>query len=633
MTSSLPRRCLLLGVLAAGLAVGAPVAPRAAAGESASSPATLVAGWKDLGAAGTKEAAARITAAYRAQKDETLRGLLVTTVCAAARTDAALDVLRDWRLASTETGDVWLWYRTLVREYERDPAAARAAVVAEVKPELRAAAIRALAAWADPEALDFAPAAVRRQWGEGKAGALLVEAWAAVVASQPGRSSTQPFRSAVLAIAEYVETQAPEARTKLEVARALGRAFETDEISTDPRVWRSLLERVDAHPDHRHDGHTAGATASFFDLDATGDRIVYLLDASGSMDEPLPAATLDALRSLGRSDRSSVTKAPPIDWARVRTARQAVTEVTKASLRTLPPTLSFCVVLFGSDARTLASTPGLVQATGTNVTAACKDLDAARRESHRGTTNLHGGLRKAFGVTLSGTGDGRSVFGADPLTTLAAGATTMFVLTDGVPSRDDWDDTANLVTGKPWYADVAAIVEDVTRMNLLRGCEVHAVALGTESRRVLEPLTRVGGGHVRVVEGAGRDAPPAPEPEAESCPLPFGPLRRAVEDLLPRLTTADAPAARDGLHGLLPQAKTAHERVWIAARLAKAGDRRELETLLAGLEDPSDQVAAWAVEGLEALARRSFGPATGLDRAGRTSLRRNWTWWWERQPK
>ncbi|MCC6992979.1 MAG: hypothetical protein IT181_28515, partial [Acidobacteria bacterium] len=277
MTSSLPRRCLLLGVLAAGLAVGAPVGPRAVAGESASSPATLVAGWRELGASGTKEAFARIVAAYKAQKDETLRGLLVTTVCGAARTDAALDRLRDWRLASTDGGDVWLWYRALAREYERDPAAARAAVVAEVRPELRAAAIRALAAWADPEALDFAPAAVRRQWGEGKPGALLVEAWAAVVGSQPGRSSSPPFRSAVLAIAEYVETQAPEARTKLEIARALGRAFETDEISTDPLVWRSLLERVDAHPDHRHDGHTAGATASFFDLDATGDRIVYLL--------------------------------------------------------------------------------------------------------------------------------------------------------------------------------------------------------------------------------------------------------------------------------------------------------------------------------------------------------------------
>ncbi len=637
MTSSLPRRCLRVGVLAAGLVVGLSVGglrgTPAAAGEATPSPATLVGAWRDLGASGTKEAYARIAAAYKAQKDETLRGLLVTTVCAAARTDAALALLRAWRDTSTESGDVWLWYRSLVREYERDPATARAAVVAEVKPELRAAAIRALAAWADPEALDFAPAAVRRQWGEGKAGALLVEAWAAVVGAQPGRSSTPPFRSAVLAIAEYVETQAPDARTKLEIARSLGRAFETDEISTDPLVWRSLLERVDAHPDHRHDGHTAGATASFFDLDATGDRIVYLLDASGSMDEPLPAATLEALRTLGRSDRSSTNRAPEIDWRPIRTARQAVTEVTKASLRSLPPSLSFCVVLFGSDARTLPSTPGLVPATGTNVTAACRDLDAARRGAHRGTTNLHGGLRKAFGVTVTGANDGRSVFGTDALTSLAAGATTMFVLTDGVPSRDDWDDTANLVTGKPWYADADAIVEDVTRMNLLRGCEVHAVALGTASRRVLEPLARVGGGHVRVVEGAGAEAPLAPVVEAEVCPLPFGPLRRAVEDLLPRLSTADAPAARDDLHGLLPQAKTSHERVWIAARLARAGDRRELPTLLEALEDPSDEIAGWAEGGLAALARRSFGPVAGLDRAGRTALRRNWTWWWERQPK
>jgi hypothetical protein len=634
MTSSFPRRTFLFALLAAGLALGARPAPPAVAGEAAPSPAALVATWRDLGAAGTKDSFQRVAAAYRAQKDETLRGLLVSTVCDAARTDAALDLLRDWRRASTDAGDVWLWHRALVREYERDPASVRAAVDAEVRPELRAAAIRALAAWADPEALELAPAAVRRQWGEGKTGALLVEAWAAVVGAQPGRSSTPPFRSAVLAIAEYVETQAPEPRAKLEIARALGRAFETDEVSTDPLVWRSLLERVDAHPDHRGDGHTAGATASFFDLDATGDRIVYLLDASSSMDDELPASTLAALRTLGRSDRSSVTPNAAIDWSRIKTARQAVTEVTKASLRTLPPSLWFCVVLFGSEARNLAATPGLVPASGSNVATACRDLDAARRAPHRGTTNLHGGLRRAFGVTLSGTGDGRSMFAADPVTTLAAGATTLFVLTDGVPSRDDWDDTANLVTGKPWFADVEAIVEDVKRMNLLRGCEVHAVALGTESRKVLEPLARVGGGHVRVVAGAGRDAPPAlaPAPDGEVCPLPFGPLRRAVEDLLPRLSTADAPAARDDLRGLLPQAKTSHERVWIASRLAKAGDRGELATLLEALEDPSDELASWAEAGLAALARRSFGPVVGLDKPARTALRRNWSWWWERHP-
>ncbi len=306
----------------------------------------------------------------------------------------------------------------------------------------------------------------------------------------------------------------------------------------------------------------------------------------------------------------------------MKTARQAVTEVTKASLRTLPRSLWFCVVLFGSDARTLASTPGLVPANETNVSAACRDLDIARRGAHRGTTNLHGGLRRAFGVTLTGTGDGRSVFGADPITMLAAGATTMFVLTDGVPSRDDWDDTANLVTGKPWYADVEAIVEDVTRMNLLRGCELHAVALGTDARAVLEPLARVGGGQVRVVEGRGprrrRGARLAPtSPEVEACPLPFGPLRRAVEDLLPRLTTADAgagarrpprapPAGEDGAGAGLDR------------RAAREGrnDRRELATLLEALEDPSEDLATWAEAGLAALARRSFGPVAGLSTAG-----------------
>ncbi len=114
-------------------------------------------------------------------------------------------------------------------------------------PSCGAAAIRALAAWADPEALDFAPAAVRRQWGEGKPGALLVEAWAAVVASQPGRAGSPPFRSAVLAIAEYVETQAPEAAHEAR-DRALARPRVRDRRDLDRPAPVALAARAGGRP-------------------------------------------------------------------------------------------------------------------------------------------------------------------------------------------------------------------------------------------------------------------------------------------------------------------------------------------------------------------------------------------------
>lgn len=623
MQRSSPRSwCARVATVLVALGAAGAVRPAGAA-EPPASPATLVAGWRALAEASTSEAFRQLTVAYRAQKDETLRGLLVTTVCEAVRTDAGHERLQAWRLSSTSPADAWLWYRALLKEGERAPTAPREALDADAPPELRAAAVRAAAAWADPEALPLVGAAVRRQWGEGKAGALLVEAWADVVARQPARAGTPPFREAVLALAEYVETQAPEPRTRLAVGRSLAAAFETDDATTDPRMWRSLAERAEPPPEHVHDGHTAGATASFFDLDATGDRVLYLLDASSSMDDPLEPGMLEALQKLGARQRPGGAAA--IDWSRVRTARQAVTEVTKVSLRSLPPTLSFCVVLFGSDAKPLPSTPGLVPATPQNVAAACRDLDAARRSPSRGTTNFHGGLRRAFDVTAVGR-DGRPLFAADPVASLGAGATTMFLLTDGVPSRDDWDDTANLVTGRPWFADTPAILEDVARMNLLRACELHAVALGHEARKVLEPLARLGGGHVRVV-AAG--APPLPAVE-EVAALPRGPFRRAVDDLLPRLSNAGAEAARDDLRGLVPKATSAVERVWVAHRLARLGDRREVPTLLDALRSPSDDVARLAEAGLAALAHRSFGAAPGRTSAERTALHRNWAWWWER---
>lgn len=611
-------------VLVVALAVAVGLASPVAGREPASSPATLVRAWQALLDADTDAAFERIVADYRAAKDETLRGLLVSTVCSSVQSVASRARLVAWRTAHATPRDVWLWYRSLVAEYEWAPAAVRAAVGLEAHPFLRAAAVRALASWADPESLEEAPFAVRNQWGEGPRGAVLVEAWAAVVGSQPARSPTRAFREAVLAIAEYVEAQAPGERSALAIGRSLARAFAAP-VSSDPLVWRSLLERVESAGDRPQGAHTAAPTVSFFDLDATGNRVVYVLDASSSMDDPIDRATADALRRLART-RSPTGDAGDAVWGKVKTARHAVMEVTKASLRTLRPTMAFAVVLFGDDARFLGSSTGLLPATSSNVEFACRALDAARRASPRGTTNLHAGLRLAFDA-VDTPGGVKGTDGDDALATLAAGATTIFVLSDGAPSRDDWDDTANTATNRPWFADLDAILEDVRRRNLLRGVELHAIALGEDAPRVLAPLARQGGGRLRAVTPGAVVVSTSTD---DVCPIPPGPFRTKVEGLLARLTSDAGPAAREQLFALLPDAPSPRDRAWLARHLARVGDRRVVPILLAAVDDPDDDTAGHAVAGLEALAQRSFGSPLGLVKAERAALRRNWTWWSER---
>ena len=118
----------------------------------------------------------------------------------------------------------------------------------------------------------------------------------------------------------------------------------------------------------------------------------------------------------------------------------------------------FAVVLFGDLAQPLASTTTLVPLTSTNVKAVAAELDARKPGLPKvgdtvpspygvllGATNLHGGIRLAF--RLGAKALPAQAKGAPPPKEspeyveprgFEEGADTIFVLSDGEPTWDDW---------------------------------------------------------------------------------------------------------------------------------------------------------------------------------------------------
>ncbi|MGA0060199.1 MAG: hypothetical protein ACO3RU_11480, partial [Planctomycetota bacterium] len=109
---------------------------------------------------------------------------------------------------------------------------------------------------------------------------------------------------------------------------------------------------------------------------------------------------------------------------------------------------------------------------------------------------------------------------------LVDGADTLFVLTDGAPSTDDYvtkdrpeaDDNAGdqetgISTQKTeflWFYGPYArppfddLVEDVRRLNLLRRAEIHCVGIGEANHDLMKRIADIGLGQAIRVRGEGK---------------------------------------------------------------------------------------------------------------------------------
>ncbi len=230
---------------------------------------------------------------------------------------------------------------------------------------------------------------------------------------------------------------------------------------SDPGAWLAWWEnerdraRVATRPDGDSNPPAAKYASRFYGLPIVGERVVFVLDTSGSMSAP------------GGSGRTKIEEA------------RAELE---AAIEALPESVRFNIVVFSSGSAAWRKT--FRRALGPSK-ADARSYFADRPAS--GSTDLFGGLMRAFGIDRVG---GRRLSPLD--------------LPDQIVLLSDGQPTSGLLK------DPTDIRLEVRRLNFDDAVRIDAVALGDAAAPLLDRLAADNGGTcVRVEEpragGGGRD--------------------------------------------------------------------------------------------------------------------------------
>ena len=417
----------------------------------------------------------------------------------------------------------WLWFHAA-------RAAARGADVAglletvrnaKTKPFLRAAVLERLAAERRREALSYVaqlgPETLPRK---GVARTLLLETAASLLLALRDDASAPGYPESARAVVDLLALEEVRERTKLVIARHLAQTFRVDKVTTDHAFWRRMLAALEPV---ETGGETVAGRPRFFGLEAAGKRVVYVIDLSDSMLDPL---TYREKRDAKRLDPEGIS------WPRVHNRFELARAYLKQSIEGLPDDVRFMVIGFGTHAEPFRATKKLMKASRGNTTAALKelaDIEPGRVAKNRpygtlrGATNLHGALLRAFQATTNKPIDQHEHVDAKGLT---EGCDTIFVFGDGRPNEDDFAATdrhsggrvvTDTETGKTApatpgsarfygpYRNVGNLLQDVRRMNLFRRAEIHTVAMGEADNALMRRLAEIGLGRYRSIGFLGRE--------------------------------------------------------------------------------------------------------------------------------
>lgn len=216
----------------------------------------------------------------------------------------------------------------------------------------------------------------------------------------------------------------------------------------DPVAWRQFWEREKERlvvPATLQRERTGGTRATFFGVPVTGSSIAFVIDTSGSMDEP-PAGTLPSADRRGRAN------------TRLRAAKEQLLSAVQA----MPAESQYLVVTFAAKAHVWTPSPVRPSA-GT----------------HRSLTELLSRLRAHGGTNLF-DGLSTALFTGDQRYGEQAGGKVdeVFVLSDGEPTAGEVRETAELL----------AIVREANKYAKVR---INTVFTGTDAGGGIELLRRL----------------------------------------------------------------------------------------------------------------------------------------------
>jgi hypothetical protein len=202
----------------------------------------------------------------------------------------------------------------------------------------------------------------------------------------------------------------------------------------------------------------AKASAQFYGVPTRSNKIVFVLDRSASMLDPVP-------------QRGTITGKPPPDWVPGANKMEVAQNQLVRTIRGLNPNVEFAVIFYSHDVHVWRKPPELVKATSQNKKDAIEWVMGIKAV---GSTRIFDSLARALEY-----GPG--------------GADTIFLLSDGAPSTLDG---RSLMVGD----ELEAAVTGFFRANRAWRCVVHTIGVGLkQDRELMRRIAKTTGGTYRAV--------------------------------------------------------------------------------------------------------------------------------------
>lgn len=444
------------------------------------------------------------------------------------------------RQANDKPVDTWLWVKAL-RIFANQGGQAEVLAIAQSDKSMlhRAAAIAAIGESKDaelkgaivPNCIEFPKKESDRY--------LLLGAMSGALWENKKRVNEAGYREALTA---YIGLLAPTLdlphTAKVQMARHLQWILNGPALFVNPEPWLELLARGEVKAPAK--GGTSAAPR-FFGVETDGERFCYVIDMSDSMLMPIsPSAKPPSNPITGPRPKKkrALLDESDLPWDKIQTRWDLAREQLRISLLRLTPDKTFSVVWFGDKSGTLDSCKGMIKATKSNVDRVVAELDSIKPEPVppqgqdgrgragvvppgekepkvlRGDTNMHSGIARAFGLAGKGFVDTAAYVDGEAL---SEGCDTIFLLSDGAPTTDDFivvdkdyqegEVVSDMETSKAaprtpqlWYPGPYReddwLIEDVRRMNAFRRIRMHCIGLGEANTGLLKRLAEVGHGEV-----------------------------------------------------------------------------------------------------------------------------------------